>query len=110
MLENLKKLRIEYEISQEVLANVLGVAQQTINKYEQHITEPDIATLIKLADYFNVSVDYLIGHTTVRHKCEPRTEYALNEEEQVFVKSFRQIDDAEKQSIQLVMDNYNAKK
>lgn len=110
MLENLKELRMEHKMSQETLGNIIGVSQQTINKYENHSTEPDIATLIKLANCFNVSVDYLIGNTTERHKCEPVKEYALNAEEQIFVKSFRQIDDAEKKSIQLVMNNYTSKK
>lgn len=110
MLENLKKLRAERKVSQEALGNIIGVSQQAVNKYENHNTEPDIATLIKIADYFNVSVDYLIGNTTERHKCESVTEYELNAEEQLFVESFRQIDDTEKQSIQLILDNYTAKK
>ena len=39
------------------------VSQQSINKYENHNIEPDIDTLIRLADYFNVSIDYLVGRT-----------------------------------------------
>lgn len=49
----------------------MSLSQQSINKYENHGVEPDIDTLIKLADYFNTSVDYLIGHTNINHKIEP---------------------------------------
>ena len=63
MLQNLKLLRNQTSISQQELATEVGVSQQSINKYENHNVEPDIKTLIAIADYFNVSVDYLIGRT-----------------------------------------------
>ena len=62
-MKNLKTLRLSKNLSQQQLALRLDLSQQTIYKYENQITEPDIATLIKLADYFNTSVDYLIGNT-----------------------------------------------
>lgn len=62
MVKNLKKLRMEYNISQQQLADVLGVSQQSINKYENHRVEPDIQMLCRMADYFQTTVDYLIGH------------------------------------------------
>ncbi|MBR6940533.1 MAG: helix-turn-helix transcriptional regulator, partial [Clostridia bacterium] len=58
---NLKKLRTEFKISQQQLADAIGVSQQSVNKYENQDVEPDISVLIKIADYFSVSVDYLIG-------------------------------------------------
>ena len=62
MVKNLRTLRMSKGISQQQLADVIGTSQQSINKYENHNVEPDISTLIMLADYFQVSVDYLIGH------------------------------------------------
>ena len=62
-MKNLKALRLSKKLSQQQLALRLDLSQQTIYKYENGITEPDIATLIKLAGYFNTSVDYLIGNT-----------------------------------------------
>lgn len=64
MLENLRKLRDESKVTQKQLAEAIGVSQQSINKYENHNIEPDIETLIRIADYFNTSVDYLIGRST----------------------------------------------
>ena len=70
MLENLKSLRKAAAISQKQLADAIGVSQQSINKYEYHNIEPDIGTLIRIADFFDTSVDYLIGHTTICRKIE----------------------------------------
>ena len=50
MLPNLKLLRKEYGISQQVLADMMGVSQQSINQYENHSIEPDIALLTQMAD------------------------------------------------------------
>ena len=64
MLKNLKILRNKNNITQQQLADIISVSQQSINKYENQNIEPDISTLIALADYFDVSVDYLIGRTS----------------------------------------------
>ena len=61
MVKNLKRLRSKAGISQRELAEIVMVSQQSINKYENHNVEPDIETLIKLADCFKVSLDYLVG-------------------------------------------------
>ena len=59
----LKELRKRKGISQLRLATELNTTQNTISRYETGEREPGIAELIKIADYFNVSVDYLLGHT-----------------------------------------------
>ena len=65
MVKNLRKLRINKGISQQQLADVIGTSQQSVNKYENHSVEPDISALIKLADYFETTIDYLVGHFSV---------------------------------------------
>ena len=62
MLKKIKELRANAGISQKKLAEIVGVSQQAINKYENHDTEPDIETLKRMAAYFNTSVDYIIGY------------------------------------------------
>ena len=59
----LKELRKKKGISQLRLATDLNTTQNTISRYETGEREPGIGELIKLADYFHVSVDYLIGRT-----------------------------------------------
>lgn len=50
------------------LANYLGVGRATVSHYVAGRNEPDIATLCKIADYFNVSVDYLVGRDVPEEK------------------------------------------
>ena len=78
MIANLRKLRTEAGISQQQLANILLVSQQSINKYENHNVEPDINTLIKMADYFNVSIDYLVGRTDISQTFDTLTKSDLS--------------------------------
>ncbi len=59
----LKLLRERRKITQIKLAFDLHLAQSTISQYESGSREPDKMTLIKLADYFGVSIDYLLERT-----------------------------------------------
>lgn len=59
----LKELRKAKGISQLKLALDLNMNQNSISRYESGVREADYTTLIKLADYFNVSIDYLLERT-----------------------------------------------
>lgn len=59
----LKFLRKQRKISQLKLALDLNMNQNSISRYETGVREADYATLIKFADYFNVSIDYLLERT-----------------------------------------------
>ncbi len=59
----LKQLRKQRGLSQLKLAMDLNMNQNTISRYETGEREADYATLIRLADYFDVSVDYLLERT-----------------------------------------------
>lgn len=59
----LKELRKSKGISQLTLATDLNTNQNTISRYETGDREPGIMELIKIADYFHVSIDYLVGRT-----------------------------------------------
>lgn len=61
----LKELRKKSGISQLKLAMDLNMNQNSISRYESGVREADYATLIKFADYFNVSVDYLLERTDI---------------------------------------------
>lgn len=62
----LKELRDKSGMTQKEVAKKIGCTVQTYARYERGDREPDIDTLKRLADYFYVSVDYLIGHDTVK--------------------------------------------
>lgn len=58
---NIKNLRKQINKTQEEVAKNLNLQKQTFQNYELGKRKPDIETLIKIADYFNVSLDYLCG-------------------------------------------------
>lgn len=60
--ETLKKLRREKKLSQKELGNKLGLAESTIGMYEQGKRQPDYETLLKIADFFEVTLDFLLGN------------------------------------------------
>lgn len=59
----LKDLREEKGVSQQQLANILGISQGSVGNWESGIREPNFETIKKIADYFAVSTDYLLGRT-----------------------------------------------
>lgn len=66
----LKELRKQKQISQLNLAMDLGMNQNTVSRYETGEREADYQTLIAFAEYFHVSVDYLLGRTDNPHMAE----------------------------------------
>ena len=58
----LKDLRQRKDITQAELAEYLGITQQAVARWERNKSEPDLETLKTLANYFNVSTDYLLGN------------------------------------------------
>lgn len=82
MLSNILRLLVSRkEMTQKDIASELGISQQRFNFYVNGSREPDISTLILLADYFGVTVDYLIGHEK-----EPTVkDDGLTEVERVFI-------------------------
>lgn len=106
MIANLKKLRTAKGISQQQLADVLLVSQQSINKYENHGVEPDIATLIRIADYFDVSLDYLTGRTDVKEMVEKIKMSDLSDEEVHIIKKLRALTPKQKNCILILADSY----
>lgn len=106
MLPNLKALRQEYGISQQRLADAIGVSQPSINKYENHNIEPDIDVLKRLADYFNTSIDYIVGHTDVRRKMEHTEVYHLNAYETTVITRFRSLREEEQRCIDMTIQTF----
>lgn len=59
----IKELRKQKRITQLKMAIDLNTSQNTISRYENGEREPGLCDLVKIADYFNVSVDYLLERT-----------------------------------------------
>jgi len=106
---NLRLLREERKLSQQRLADEFSLAQSQIHNYENGSYEPDISTLGKYADFFDVSVDFLLGRTLVRHKAEPVREYDLNKAEQTLVDRYRSLRSNQHRSLDLFLDSLEDK-
>lgn len=103
-MNNLRVLREEHKLSQQKLAVEFDLAQSQIHFYETDTYEPDLGTLEKYADYFDVSVDFLLGRTEVRQMAAPVKEYELNEAEQALVNRYRALRPNQRQSLSMFMD------
>jgi transcriptional regulator with XRE-family HTH domain len=65
--DKIKLLRSEQGITQDQLADYLNVSRQSIGGYENDGVEPSLSVLVKMADRFNVSLDYLLERTEEKH-------------------------------------------
>ena len=62
-LERIKNLREDLDLSQKDLAKTLNISQRTLSHYESGTRDISTETLLKVADYFDCSIDYLVGRT-----------------------------------------------
>jgi transcriptional regulator with XRE-family HTH domain len=89
--KKLSSLRAEKGLPQESLAAALNIAPQALGDWEEGKAEPDHASLIAIAEYFGVSLDFLLDRTSVRapfatiaaHMIDPRGELTSEEEEEL---------------------------
>lgn len=64
--ERMKELRKERNLRQEDIANELGIGITTYCRYELGMREPTVAILVRMADYYDVTTDYLLGRSDTR--------------------------------------------
>lgn len=76
----LRELRKQKELTQTDLGKLLNLSKQTISVYENGGADPNPETLNKLADFFGVSVDYLLGRTDDPRTPEQKIETAISDD------------------------------
>lgn len=103
---NIKYLREEQNLSQEKLAKEIGTSQRNIGRWENGENEPGVTFLIKLADYFKVSVDYLIGRD--EEVCGARVNNS--EEELRLIHNYRLLSEKEKNVVKSAVAAFLNKK
>lgn len=91
--ERLKQLRKEQNISQETLSHEIFVSQESISAYELGKHFPTLDILIKLSDYFGVSMDYLMGRDDHRFKSD---DCSWDSSEESIVANYRKLNAAHK--------------
>ena len=73
----IRELRIKFGVSQEKLGKILNLTQQAVARWENGSSEPDSENIQKLAKYFNVTTDYLLGNSNIPDPIPPDTATAL---------------------------------
>lgn len=89
MVIRIRELREEKGMQQKELAIDLCVSQPTVSDWESGRKVPSARSTQKLADYFNVSIDYLLGRD--EKKPAPTDGYRLNEREKELIRLFREL-------------------
>ena len=112
----LKMLRTQHRKTQQEIADLLGITRQGYAKYENNLGEPDNSTLTKLADYFGVSTDYLLGRTdtptlTQQEKDEAEFQAFVNDPELgVWYKELPKSDEEELRKLRTIWEMIKSEK
>lgn len=92
----LRELRESKHINQQKLAMALNITQAAVSKYEIGLSEPDISMLKNIANYFHVSVDYLIGFSDEPIYCSKSD---LSSDELKLINDYRRLNDFQKSNL-----------
>lgn len=103
-MKKLKELRTAKGISQQDLADIIHVTQQSIFKYEHDMAEPDLDLIIACAKYFDTSVDYLIGYSDVPIRYEMYPSESITPFEHRLLEYYRRLSPNIKRLIEGVVD------
>lgn len=103
-MENLKLLRTALGLSQKGLADILGTNQQSVHRYENGSYEPNISTLMLLAEYFDTTIDFLVGRTNLNQRIELVEKYDLNGRESGIVDKYRVLSIAHQKCFGTMLD------
>ncbi len=106
-MKHLKELRLQHNLSQQKLADILHITQQSVYKYENDITTPDIETLTRMAEFFNTSVDYLIDFTDQPRKIEFVAETMLNHDELHLIEIYRKLTSSQRNVVKIVAEEFS---
>ena len=99
-MNRIKDLRHNLGLTQKHIADKLGCNQTAIGKYEREKLEPNIDVLWRLADYFNCSIDYLVGRENDFGIISSSADgEVLSSEEKELLTSFRKLDAENKQRV-----------
>ncbi|WP_371287462.1 helix-turn-helix domain-containing protein [Dorea sp.] len=98
MASRIKEVRESRHLIQEIVANEIGVTQQAFSKYERDITNIKVDVLIKLAEYFNVTTDYLLGLSDVKRDLQRQVEMNKDLDEYYeLIEAFKSLDNYDKE-------------
>jgi transcriptional regulator with XRE-family HTH domain len=103
-VKHLRLLRESQKLSQQKLADQFNLAQSQIQSYETGAYEPDINTMIAMADFFGTSVDYLVGRTDTKRNIEHISDHSLSEAEKTLLIKYRGLLPNKRKILTMVLD------
>lgn len=95
----LSQLRISKHLSQKELAEKINTSVGTIGMWETHRRLPSLHMLIKIAQYFNVSTDYLLGITDNPHHEEDKFGFQLTDDETYLLETYHELNQDDKRIV-----------
>lgn len=99
--DKLKELRIERNITQKEIADYLECSPNVYSRYEIGARNPSYEILIRIADFYNVSTDYLLEHKAAEH-------FSLIDKEYEFIKHYRKADDRARQDALSILKKHSS--
>ncbi len=108
--DKLKELRNNAHISQSTLAKALFVSQQAVAKWEIGTASPNPEMIKKIAEYFDVSIDYLLGREEQQKKPATETDDGLTERMRDFMDQVKTMSDEDLALLQSIIDYVHSKR
>lgn len=108
-MKNLNNLLKEKNITQLNLSMKIGITQETISAYINGKAKPSADTLIKIADHFNTTTDYILDRTNINCRIEYVKPNNLTEDEFNIINKYRNLSKEYKSKIEAYIDGLNDK-
>jgi len=102
-IERLKALRLERKLKQNQVAKALEISPQRYSYYETGDRQPDNEMLIKLAQYFEVSVDYLLGNSEIQEIINKSRKNSKVSENMKLLQDYEKLPQSEKDIIKYII-------
>lgn len=110
MNNRLAQLRDEKDLSQAQVGKIVNAAQNTVSQWEKGTRGVSSEVLIRLADFYKVSIDYLLGRTENRTTFQENIQSDITDDEIELIKKYRSLDDDGKRGVELILDHECARK
>lgn len=103
MKNNIKSVREHQNMTQKECADTLGITLRAWQTYEQGVSEPKHEILCKIADMFDVTLDYLLGRPDAKPPADPVEEFVdrvqMQEQEQIILKKWLALDEKKRRAV-----------
>lgn len=108
--ERIIALREEIGLTQKELSNKVFISNSVISEYENNKIQPSVSALIQLANFFHVSIDYLLGQTEIKSSMKDLEQQLITRSGKVPIDDIFKLNDNEKEIVGLIIQSYTDRK